>query len=309
WATGPSFLCEGLNDDGLAQNRLVSRVRQEVADCSELGLEQSTTIAYSVADTLRLSIGNKLRDLQEEVMSTGRAKVDLLEEMKGLRSQLDILRIEYQVEVDRGDRLAEQLAVQAKKEEERKSISSSLRLALLRSDTVVLCESVEAVAIEHLLDLCRLSLRIELGQVEFLVEQCKKLRDLVTHHAEQKRLTQERLNEWMKEDELKTGGEPCTPIQLGLAFDRGHLVSARGGRQYGYGLVLSTVWAVIERLRKDLVESKARVLELEARSREATEVDSAAAEVVRGAGSDICRDEDSDTSSCEWQPRVKLTVS
>ncbi|KAF4687633.1 hypothetical protein FOZ60_003654 [Perkinsus olseni] len=245
------------------------------SQCSELGLEQSTTIAYSVADTLRLSIGSKLRDLQEEVMSTGRAKVALLEEMKGLRSQLDVLRIEYQAEVDRGGRLAEQLAVQAKKEEERKSISSSLRLDLLRSDTAVLCESLEAVAIERLSDSSGLSLsRRRLNpserQVEFLVEQCKKLRDLVTHHAEQKRLTQQRLNDWMKEDETKTGGEPCMPIQLGLALDHRQLIRMRvtagrgvtpgsppsggsasgkeGGRTLEFLPVVER--AVIERLRK-----------------------------------------------------------
>ncbi|KAF4742328.1 Suppressor of the cold-sensitive snRNP bioproteinsis mutant brr1-1, partial [Perkinsus olseni] len=237
------------------------------SQCSELGLEQSTTIAYSVADTLRLSIGSKLRDLQEEVMSTGRAKMYLLEEIKGLKSQLDILRIEYQVEVDRGGRLAEQLAVQAKKEEERKR------------------------------------------QVEFLVEQCKKLRDLVTHQAEQKRLTQQRLNEWMKEDEMKlcrssSGWLLIVVIWLGgsrrgSCFTDGEDRSEECVQAAVLRQDLHRQEAVIERLRKDLVESKARVLELEARSREATEVDSAAAEVVRGAGSDICRDEDSDTSSCE----------
>ncbi|KAF4736332.1 hypothetical protein FOZ63_017586, partial [Perkinsus olseni] len=208
-------------------------------------------------------------------MSTGRAKMYLLEEIKGLKSQLDILRIEYQVEVDRGGRLAEQLAVQAKKEEERKR------------------------------------------QVEFLVEQCKKLRDLVTHQAEQKRLTQQRLNEWMKEDEMKlcrssSGWLLIVVIWLGgsrrgSCFTDGEDRSEECVQAAVLRQDLHRQEAVIERLRKDLVESKARVLELEARSREATEVDSAAAEVVRGAGSDICRDEDSDTSSCEWQPRVKLT--
>ncbi|EER10633.1 hypothetical protein Pmar_PMAR019010 [Perkinsus marinus ATCC 50983] len=67
-----------------------------------------------------MSIAAKLRDLQEEVVSAGKAKMSLLEEIKSLKAELNIQRIEYEAESERSARLSEQLTLQTQREEERK---------------------------------------------------------------------------------------------------------------------------------------------------------------------------------------------
>ncbi|EER10634.1 hypothetical protein Pmar_PMAR019011 [Perkinsus marinus ATCC 50983] len=146
-------------------------------------------------------------------------------------------------------------------------------------------------------------------QVEFLVEQCKKLHYLAVHREEQRRLVQEQLDEHMEGTDTKDFPEVSDRSMVEDSTTKHDCIRATILRQE-----LKIQETVIEQLRKDLIDAKATIVKLEVRLVDAATEEEEQAEVpLVGCRSDV---ESVDSSSeCQQQgqqqeqPRVKLTIS
>ncbi|EER14900.1 hypothetical protein Pmar_PMAR022063 [Perkinsus marinus ATCC 50983] len=97
-------------------------------------------------------------------------------------------------------------------------------------------------------------------QVEFLVEQCKKLHHLAVHREEQRRLVQEQLDEHMEGTDTKDFPEVSGQSMVEDSTTKHDCIRATILRQE-----LKIQETVIEQLRKDLIDAKATIVKLEVR--------------------------------------------
>ncbi|KAF4653588.1 hypothetical protein FOL47_010433 [Perkinsus chesapeaki] len=170
---------------------------------------EQSALVYSAADTIRMSITNKMRHLQEEVNRIGQAKLSLIQEVKELNGKLEVLKGEYVSEVEHSNTLVDDIAMYARRDDERNR------------------------------------------QMRFLIEQCRKLRGVIDQHAEEKRHLQKQL----AEERMKPRSEVSSSSSGDNAMSDVGMLKQELEMHKG----------IVAKLRGDLIESKATILELTAR--------------------------------------------